>query len=259
MPPAVSPAPAPIEWPASRGKDQTCAETVASIPSKTVVDHDGESKMSTFLKLHQINTTNRAIRSVQNASNLSQSSENLANDNLSPSSLLVPRGTRSPRAGRSPSRMDRLCHNHDDDDVVLPQELYQKLYVSKPTRKTCDFAHSRTSSCPFLLLDCRSTKAFKQKHIDGALNVNCSNRLYCRRLRDGKMSIADLVSSEEGKIVLKQSSHNQRREIIVYDEDTQRTDSLPTSHPTLLVLSRLRKEGTRASLLKGKLFHLVLR
>lgn len=261
MPPEVSPTPVPIVWPETCSKDPTCAETVAPIrPSKVVAE--GESNMSAFLKLHSVNTTNRALRSsVQNASSLSQSSENLTNDNSSQNSLLVPKGTSSPKPGsrsRSPYRVraDRFSHviSNNDDDIVLPQELYQKLYVSKPNAsKSCELSSSLSSSCPFLLLDCRSTKAFKQKHIDGAFNVNCSNKLYCRRLRDGKMSIADLVSSEEGKSVLKQSGSTQTKEIIVYDEDSQHTDTLPNSHPTLLVLSRLRKEGTRASLLKGKI------
>lgn len=209
--------------------------------------------MATFLKLHSVTSTNRALRSgLQNASNLSQSSENLPNDlSIHCPPLKVHNRVSSSNSPNLDTR-SQSCKSErftNDVDFVLPQELYQKLYVTQPNSKT-GVSNSRGISCPFVLLDCRSTKAFRQKHIDGALNVNCSNRLYCRRLRDGKMSIADLITSEEGKVVLKQPSEK-TREIIVYDEDTQGTDNLPTTHPVLLVLSRLRKDGSRASLLKG--------
>ncbi|XP_022108681.1 dual specificity protein phosphatase 10-like [Acanthaster planci] len=107
------------------------------------------------------------------------------------------------------------------------------------------------SNCPTtIVVDCRSFLAYNKKHIEGAVNVNCTNCFTKRRLQQGKLSINDLATSDEGREALCSRSD---KDVVVYDEDTQVIDDLPSNHSTLLVLNSLRNEGTRASLLKGGL------
>ncbi|XP_072031752.1 dual specificity protein phosphatase 10-like [Amphiura filiformis] len=117
--------------------------------------------------------------------------------------------------------------------ITLPQELSTRL-----------------DNTNVILVDCRSFMAFNKKHISGALNVNCTNPCFRRRLEKGKTSVGDLITSEEGKAVFRSRSD---KEVIVYDEDSEEIGNLPANHPTSLVLKSLKKEGTRASLLKGGL------
>ena len=116
--------------------------------------------------------------------------------------------------------------------ITLPQELSTRL-----------------ASTNVILVDCRSFMAFNKKHISGALNVNCTNPCFRRRLEKGRTSVGDLITSEEGKALFRSRSD---KEVVVYDEDSEEIEHLPANHPTFLVLKSLKKEGTRASLLKGK-------
>ena len=116
--------------------------------------------------------------------------------------------------------------------ITLPQELSARL-----------------DNTNVILVDCRSFMAFNKKHISGALNVNCTNPCFRRRLEKGKTTVGDLITSEEGKSLFRNRTG---KEVVVYDEDSQEIENLPANHPTVLVLKSLKKEGTRASLLKGK-------
>ncbi|XP_038072484.1 dual specificity protein phosphatase 10-like [Patiria miniata] len=120
-------------------------------------------------------------------------------------------------------------------ESVTPGELFKRLDCEYPA---------------VVLVDCRSFLAYNKRHIDGAVNVNCTNCFTKRRLQQGKLSIDDLATSDEGREALCSRSD---KDVVVYDEDTQVIDDLPSNHPTLLVLNSLRKEGTRACFLKGGL------
>ena len=115
--------------------------------------------------------------------------------------------------------------------ITLPQELSARL-----------------DNTNIILVDCRSFMAFNKKHITGALNVNCTNPCFRRRLEKGKTTVGDLITSEEGKSLFRNRTD---KEVVVYDDDSQEIENLPANHPTVLVLKSLKKEGTRASLLKG--------
>ena len=115
--------------------------------------------------------------------------------------------------------------------LTLPQEL-----------------SSRLDNTNVILIDTRSFMSFNKKHISGALNVNCTNPCFRRRLAKGKTTVGDLITSEDGKALFRSRSG---KDVVVYDEDSQEIDNLPANHPTVLVLKSLNKEGTRASLLRG--------
>ncbi|XP_071502995.1 dual specificity protein phosphatase 10-like [Diadema antillarum] len=135
--------------------------------------------------------------------------------------------------------------------VVLPQELLKRLdsySMSLQAPRLATHGHLGTRS--MILVDIRPFLAFSRRHISGALNVNCASRFSCRRLREGKLSLVDLVTSEEGKLEFQRRLED-GKEVVVYDEDTQGMESLPVNHPTSLVIKALRKEGVNVRLLKG--------
>ncbi|CAH1261533.1 dual specificity protein phosphatase 10-like [Branchiostoma lanceolatum] len=101
-----------------------------------------------------------------------------------------------------------------------------------------------------IMLDCRSFIDYNLNHIDGALNVSCSDRFSKKRLQQGKASLADLVPNKEGRDIL---MNRLSREIIVYDESTSEPEQIQPSQPLHVVLDSLFKEGRQAAILKGGL------
>jgi rhodanese-related sulfurtransferase len=101
-----------------------------------------------------------------------------------------------------------------------------------------------------VLVDCRSFLTFNKRHIEGAVSINCTNCFTKRRLQQGKLTLNDLATTDEGREVLVARND---KDVVVYDEDTRQAEDLPSNHPTLLVLNSLRNEGSRASLLTGQL------
>lgn len=106
----------------------------------------------------------------------------------------------------------------------------------------------KVATAAVVVVDCRSFLSYNQRHVDGAVSVNCTNCFTKRRLQQGKLTVNDLATSDEGREVLCSRTD---KDVVVYDEDTKSLDDLPSNHPTFLVLNSLRTEGTRAIILKG--------
>lgn len=108
-------------------------------------------------------------------------------------------------------------------------------------------ARKLPSSRGVLVLDCRTFLAYNVNHIRGAVNVNCTDRFNRKRLLSGKATLADLVTTSEGKDMLRKRF----REVIVYDDCTADLERLPTTHPLYLVLSTLVEDNRQPALLVG--------
>ncbi|KAH3850690.1 dual specificity protein phosphatase 10-like [Dreissena polymorpha] len=117
---------------------------------------------------------------------------------------------------------------------ILPSELSCRMNKLKPV----------------LILDCRPFFAYNANHIQGAVNINCSDRFNRRRLLQGKCSLVDLVTTKEGKDLYKKKNN---KEIIVYDDRTRDLKDLATDSSMYVVISVLRSEGKLACVLKGGL------
>jgi dual specificity MAP kinase phosphatase len=102
-----------------------------------------------------------------------------------------------------------------------------------------------------LLLDCRTFMAFNSNHINGALNVGCSDRITRKRLLDGKIGVAEVISGQEAKDVYR--SLEVDAEIIVYDESTADLSSLSATSSLKLLLDCLLKRGKQPQFLEGGL------
>lgn len=85
-------------------------------------------------------------------------------------------------------------------------------------------------------------------HIQGAVNVNCSDRFNRKRLQQGKVTLLDLVNSKESKDLFKRRGS---REVVLYDDGTKDLHQLTTDNALYLVLSSLLREGKEVMVLKG--------
>lgn len=121
---------------------------------------------------------------------------------------------------------------------------------SARTMQPQELASRMNKSRSVLVLDCRPFVSYNIAHIQGAVNVNCSDRFNRRRLQQGKASIVDLVSSKEGKDLYKKRSS---KEIVIYDDHSKDVQSLSPESSMYLVLSSLLREGKDAYILKGSL------
>jgi rhodanese-related sulfurtransferase len=112
-----------------------------------------------------------------------------------------------------------------------------------------DLANRMNKSKGVLVLDCRPFFAYNANHIQGAVNINCSDRFNRRRLLQGKCSLVDLVSSKEGKDLYKK--RGSKDIVVVYDDRTKDIKDVATDASMYIVLSVLRREGKQAAILKG--------
>ena len=61
-----------------------------------------------------------------------------------------------------------------------------------------ELAHGLHGTAQYFVVDCRPVFAYNSCHIAGAINVNLSNMMR-KRFVAGKIGLADLVTTEEGK------------------------------------------------------------
>lgn len=106
----------------------------------------------------------------------------------------------------------------------------------------------RNFSKSVVLIDCRSFLCYNANHVIGAFNLSCGDRINRRRLQQCKLPLWDLISSNEGKEMLKNCGE---KEVIIYDENTADLDKLTSSQSLYLVLNALCNYGYQVAVLKG--------
>ena len=101
----------------------------------------------------------------------------------------------------------------------------------------------------FTVLDCRSFMAYNQSRVLGAFNLNCADRWNRNRLQSGRVQLADLVTSPEGKELLRRRSV---KDIVVYDDCSSDIERLSSSSTLYIVLAALLDDNKEPLLLSGK-------
>ncbi len=126
----------------------------------------------------------------------------------------------------------------------------QRSMMAKRTRiYTADqLAMPTGGQQPVVIVDCRPFMAYNASHVRGAINVNCSDRWNRKRLQTGRVSLADLATSPEGKELLRRRSV---KEVIVYDDGAVDCERLPPSSTLYIVLSALLDDHKEPLLLAG--------
>lgn len=140
--------------------------------------------------------------------------------------------------------------NNNNNNVNINVNNVNNINSYQRTIMPHDLAGKLSKSKPVLVLDCRPFFAYNANHIQGAVNINCSDRFNRRRLQQGKCSLIDLVTTKEGKDVFKKRSS---KDIVLYDERTSDVGHIATDGTLYLVLTVLLREGKQASILKGGL------
>lgn len=115
-------------------------------------------------------------------------------------------------------------------------------------------SHSPTTNqttTTMVIVDCRPFMAYNASHLKGAINLNCSDRWNRKRLQTGRVSLADLATSPEGKELLRRPTV---KEVVVYDEGAVDCERLPPNSTLYIVLSALLDDHKEPLLLAGKIY-----
>lgn len=151
-----------------------------------------------------------------------------------------------------------MVHHEAFSDLSLtsgpPKALGSTIRVIHPNELA-----KRMARCPMghlvgpvpVIIDCRPFMEYNKSHIQGAVHINCSDKISRRRLQQGKITVLDLLSCREssGKDSFKSIFS---KEIVVYDENTMDPQRVTSSQPLHVVLDSLRREGKDPIVLKGR-------
>ena len=155
----------------------------------------------------------------------------MVNNNENAGSLSPSGGVGSPVAG-TPKQLASI-------KIIYPNDLAKKM-------TKCSKSHL-PSQGP-VIIDCRPFMEYNKSHIQGAVHINCADKISRRRLQQGKVTVLDLISCREGKDSFKRIFS---KEIIVYDENTNEPSRVVPSQPLHIVLESLKREGKEPLVLKG--------
>ncbi|XP_067098406.1 dual specificity protein phosphatase 10 [Osmerus mordax] len=125
--------------------------------------------------------------------------------------------------------------------VIHPNELARRM-------ARCPMGHP-VGPLP-VIIDCRPFMEYNKSHIQGAVHINCSDKISRRRLQQGKITVLDLISCRQGKDSYKGIFS---KEIVVYDDNTMDPSRVTPSQPLHVVLESLKREGKDPIVLKGGL------
>lgn len=131
--------------------------------------------------------------------------------------------------------------------IIYPNDLAKKM-------TKCSKSHQQNQGP--VIIDCRPFMEYNKSHIQGAVHINCSDKISRRRLQQGKITVLDLISCREGKDSFKRIFS---KEIIVYDENTNEPSRVMPSQPLHIVLESLKREGKEPLVLKGnpRVLHVI--
>uniref|UniRef100_A0A8C5IPA6 Dual specificity phosphatase 10 n=1 Tax=Junco hyemalis TaxID=40217 RepID=A0A8C5IPA6_JUNHY len=122
--------------------------------------------------------------------------------------------------------------------IIYPNDLAKKM-------TKCSKSHQQNQGP--VIIDCRPFMEYNKSHIQGAVHINCSDKISRRRLQQGKITVLDLISCREGKDSFKRIFS---KEIVVYDENTNEPSRVMPSQPLHIVLESLKREGKEPLVLK---------
>nr|KAF6395188.1 dual specificity phosphatase 10 [Rousettus aegyptiacus] len=133
----------------------------------------------------------------------------MVNSNENAGSLSPSGGVGSPVAG-SPKQLASI-------KIIYPNDLAKKM---------TKFGKSLPPHQGPVIIDCRPFMEYNKSHIQGAVHVNCADKISRRRLQQGKIAVLDLISCRDGKDSFKRIFS---KEIIVYDKGLLSYKRLPAT------------------------------
>lgn len=205
--------------PSSNGSARSLSCGCSSASCCTVATYDKDTQAQT-----QASTSNARASTACPASQMVNSNENAGS--LSPLG-----GVGSPVSGTTKQLASIK--------IIYPNDLAKKM-------TKCSKSHQQNQGP--VIIDCRPFMEYNKSHIQGAVHINCSDKISRRRLQQGKITVLDLISCREGKDSFKRIFS---KEIIVYDENTNEPSRVMPSQPLHIVLESLKREGKEPLVLKG--------
>ncbi|CAH6789626.1 Dusp10 [Phodopus roborovskii] len=189
--------------------------------------------VTTYDKDHQTQTQAIAAGPATTAIGTSTTcpANQMVNNNENTGSLSPSGGVGSPVTG-TPKQLASI-------KIIYPNDLAKKM-------TKCSKSH--LSSQGPVIIDCRPFMEYNKSHIQGAVHINCADKISRRRLQQGKITVLDLISCREGKDSFKRIFS---KEIIVYDENTNEPSRVMPSQPLHIVLESLKREGKEPVVLKA--------
>lgn len=210
--------------PSSSGSARSLNCGCSSASCCTVATYDKDNQAQTQAIAAGTTTTAIGTSTTCPANQMVNNNENTGS--LSPSS-----GVGSPVSG-TPKQLASI-------KIIYPNDLAKKM-------TKCSKSHL-PSQGP-VIIDCRPFMEYNKSHIQGAVHINCADKISRRRLQQGKITVLDLISCREGKDSFKRIFS---KEIIVYDENTNEPSRVMPSQPLHIVLESLKREGKEPLVLKG--------
>ncbi|KAK6998110.1 dual specificity protein phosphatase 10 [Biomphalaria glabrata] len=124
-----------------------------------------------------------------------------------------------------------------------------------------ELALAVNKSKPILIIDVRAAPSYLRNHVQGAVNLCCTDPLYRRRIETGKSSVLDLLGVRDSSAITSSSPSTKRKscgnamDIVVYDDHTSVQDLAEVSRSQesalYMVLTSLLREGNSVRVLDG--------
>ncbi|KAG8123297.1 hypothetical protein E2320_018996 [Naja naja] len=216
--------------PSSNGSARSLSCGCSSASCCTVATYDKDNQAQTQASTSSISASIGTLTTC--------SANQMVNNNENSSPLSPSGGVGSPVSG--PTKQLASIK------IIHPNDLAKKM-------TKCNKSHQGP-----VIIDCRPFMEYNKSHIQGAVHINCSDKISRRRLQQGKITVLDLISCREGKDSFKRIFS---KEIVVYDENTNEPSRVMPSQPLHIVLESLKREGKEPLVLKGEFanFMIILR
>lgn len=100
-----------------------------------------------------------------------------------------------------------------------------------------------------LVIDCRPFLCYNAGHVQGAVNISCTDRFNRKRLQQGKVGVLDLLAATHGNRDNLKRRH--ARDVVLYDDRSSGQQRLDSDSALHIVLTTLHREGKQPSVLQG--------
>ncbi|XP_076442214.1 dual specificity protein phosphatase 10-like [Babylonia areolata] len=102
---------------------------------------------------------------------------------------------------------------------------------------------------PVLVIDCRPFLCYNAQHVQGAVNISCTDRFNRKRLQQGKVGVLELLTATHGKDAFRRRTV---RDVVLYDERGSGQHVPPDTDSAMhIVLTTLHREGRQPAVLQG--------
>ena len=105
------------------------------------------------------------------------------------------------------------------------------------------------------LIPYNKMKEYENRKIKNSIHVTCRDKITKKRLQTNKLSVKDLISSQEIKRKLENCCNNNEILVVLYDNETNdENDLFSNQNPLQLVLDNARKtlRNVTCKILKGE-------